>query len=301
MHPLLLRPLWIGRFLLRTLTEGSSAFLRFHPGYHGSTIPSARFIRRHRERLFGPPVLDDGIDYNRATQLALLERFVEFYPDFVVPQSPTAGRLYHYANPMFPFPDAFVLYGIFRAFRPKRVIEVGSGYSSALMLDMANDFLPDTCFTFIDPYSTTIQDVLAKRPQGRYELLRTEVQDVDLDVFRSLDAGDVLFLDTSHALKIGSDLSTHLFRILPALKPGVLVHVHDIYFWEYPEHFVMEGRTYNETYFLRAFLQYNSAFEIVFHSAQMQLEQPEAFTVRMPGFFKPGQGSNQSLWLRRTR
>lgn len=289
------------RFFLRALTEGSSAFLRFQPGYHGSTIPSAKFIQRNRERLFSPPTLDDGIDYNRATQQALLDQFVGYYRDFNPPEKPTEGRLYHYTNRMFPFPDAFILYGMFRAFMPKRVVEVGSGFSSALMLDMSHDFLPDTRFTFIDPYSTTIQDVLAKRPRGHYELLRTEVQDVDLEIFRRLESGDILFLDTSHSLKIGSDVSTHLFSILPALKPGVLIHIHDIYFWEYPERFVMEGRTYNETYVIRAFLQYNNAFEILYHGAQMQREHPQAFTARMPGYFRHGQNSCQSLWLRKVR
>lgn len=301
MHPFLLRCLWVGRFFIRALVEGSSAFLRFQPGYHGSTIPSAKFLKRNRHRLFGPPALDDGIDYNRTTQHALLEQFVGYYPDFNPPEKATEGRLYHHANSMFPFPDAFVLYGMFRAFKPKRVIEVGSGFSSALMLDMSHEFLPGTHFTFIDPYSRTIQDVLRKHPRGHYELLRTEVQDVDLEVFRGLEAGDVLFLDTSHALKIGSDLSTHLFSILPALKAGVLIHIHDIFFWEYPEQFVMEGRTYNETYFVRAFLQYNDAFEILYHSAQMQVEQPEVFAVRMPGYFKSPQDRGQSLWLRKTR
>lgn len=301
MHPLLLRMLWTGRFFIRALLEGSSAFLRFQPGYHGSTIPSAKFIRHNRDRLFGPPELDDGIDYNREKQKALLEKFIRFYPDFNPSELPTQDRLYHYDNGKFTFPDAFILYSMFREFRPNRVIEVGSGFSSALMLDISQEFLPNTRFTFIDPYSTTIQDVLVKRPPGDYELLRTEVQDVDLEVFRQLESGDVLFLDTSHTLKIGSDVSTHLFRILPALKPGVIIHIHDIYFWEYPERSVMEGRTYNETYFVRAFLQYNNAFEILYHSAQMKHENAEIIRDGMPGLFKLEKDDCQSLWLRKVK
>ena len=296
-------PLWVVRFFLAALREGSAAFLRFHPGYHGSTIPSRKFIQDHRERLFNALPGNDGIDLNRERQHELLERFIGYYPDFTPPEQPTAGRLYHHRNTMFPFPDAFILYGMFRTFKPKRVVEVGSGFSSALMLDMSRDFLPDTRFTFIDPYSQNIQDVLRGRPEGHYELIRREVQDIDLALFSSLGDGDVLFLDTSHAVKIGSDVSTLLFRVLPALQPGVIVHIHDIYYpWEYPEDFVLEGRTYNELYFVRAFLQFNRAFEILYNASQMEFEQPDAFTARMPGYFKPvgdKRDGHTSLWLRK--
>ena len=295
-------PLWVLRFFLAALREGSAAFLRFQPGYHGSTIPSRKFIQDNRERLFNVLPGNDGIDLNRGRQRELLERFIGYYPDFTAPEQPTGGRLFHYANPMFGFPDGFILYSMFRTFKPRRVVEVGSGFSSALMLDMSRDFLPDTRFTFIDPYSQNIQDVLRGRPEGHYELIRREVQDIDLALFADLGDGDVLFIDTSHSVKIGSDVSTILFRILPALNPGVLVHIHDIYYpWEYPEDFVLEGRTYNELYFVRAFLQFNSAFEILYNSSQMEFEHPEAFTERMPGYFKvAGQTrGHTSLWLRK--
>jgi predicted O-methyltransferase YrrM len=248
-------------------------------------------------------VVDDGIDLNRAQQQNLLEKFVAFFPDFTPSEDSTHGSLYFYNNSMFGFSDAFALYGICRTFKPARIIEIGSGFSSALMLDISREFLPDVNLTFIDPYSETIGRVLKSHPGGNYELIRREVQDIDLEFFRQLGENDVLFIDTSHSIKIGSDLSSIFFSILPALKPGVIVHVHDIYFpWEYPEEMVVEGRTYNEIYFVRAFLQYNNAFEIIYNTSQMELEQPDCYTNRMPGYFKQtGQRAGQSLWLRKTR
>jgi predicted O-methyltransferase YrrM len=294
----MLRLLWMARFFLSTVKEGSGAFLRFQPGYHGSTIPSGKFLQQNRERLFNPPQEEDGIDDRRAEQVALLQRLLTHYPEFDPPEHEQAGRLYHYANSMFGFPDAFVLYAMLREFKPKRVVEVGSGYSSALMLDASREFLPETRFTFVDPYSETIRKVLADRPEGHYDLQRTPVQDVSLDLFRELGDGDILFLDTSHAVKIGSDVSALLFRVLPALRPGVIVHFHDVFHpWEYPEDFVMAGRTYNEVYFLRAFLQFNSAFEILLNTSQMEAEG-----VFPPGYFdRAGVKTTQSLWLRRVR
>lgn len=292
-------PLWIARFVFAALRERSGNFLRFQPGYHGSTIPSARFVSENRERLFNPPQHDDGIDLNRDQQLALLQQFLSYLQDFQPPEEPTEGRLYHYANSMFGFSDAFVLYSFLRAFQPRRVIEVGSGYSSALMLDTARDMLPTTSFAFIDPYSQTIRDVLSKH-RGTCIHHTEQVQDIPLDFFGALDAGDVLFLDTSHAVKIGSDVSYLLFQVLPALKPGVLVHLHDIFWpWEYPEDFVMAGRTYNEVYFVRAFLQYNDAFEILFNSSQMEVEHRDLYPA---GYFdRAGVKTGQSLWLRKVK
>lgn len=295
---------WVIRFFYYSVKERSLAFLRFYPGYHGSTIPSLRVVLDEREQLFDADTsVDDGIDMNRSRQLELLEKFTEFYADFQPAENQVPDRLYWYNNPMFGFSDAFSLYGIFRTFRPARVLEIGSGYSSALMLDLSREFLPHTRFTFVDPYSTTIGKVLANHPEGHYELIREQAQDLDLVVFRELNENDVLFIDTSHVVKIGSDLSVIFFAILPSLKPGVLVHIHDIYYpWEYPVGMVMEGRTYNEVYFVRAFLQFNDAFEIVFNTSQMERENPEFFNVRMPGYFKStGHQAGQSLWLRKKR
>jgi predicted O-methyltransferase YrrM len=297
---LALQPFWMVRFIYHAIRERSGWFFRYYPGYHGSTIPSRKYLAMNRARLFkNTPFENDGIALNRENQRALLDDFVGFYPDFAPAAQSKDGQLYYYENDMFGYNDAFFLYAMFRTFKPRRVIEVGSGFSSALMIDVSKQLLPNTHFTFIDPYSERIQKVLSTKPEGSYELIRKEAQQIPLDTYSALEENDLLFIDTSHAMKIGSDLSTFIFSVLPVLKPGVIVHFHDIWHpWEYPEDMVMEGRNYNEIYFVRAFLQFNDAFEIVFFNSQMEHEHRDFIEQKMPGFFKC---TGKSLWLRKTK
>lgn len=304
LRSLIVVPFWALRFFFFAVKERSLPFLRFYPGYHGSTIPSGSFLRSNRDRLFASATAaKDGVDLGQEAQAALLDEFIQYYPTFNPPELPAIGNLYHYSNSMFGFSDAFILYSILRKFKPAGVIEVGSGHSSALMLDVAKEHLPSTSFTFIDPYSETIQQVLAQRPEGTYRLIREQIQDVDPAMVAELNAGDILFIDTSHAVKIASDLSTIFFSLLPALKKGVLVHIHDIAFpWEYSEEMVMSGRTYNEIYFVRTFLQFNDSFEILYFNSQMEFLHKKDIERRMPGYFKSsGHKDGQSLWLRKVR
>jgi predicted O-methyltransferase YrrM len=298
---LVLVPFYLLRFAWRALRSGSGAFARYYPGYHGSTLPGLREVMADRERIFRATLpCNDGVELHEDAQLALLERFIGYFPDFRPAPGPTPDRLYHLDNDMFGFNDAFVLYAMLREVQPARVVEVGSGYSSALMLDTARERGLATRFTFIDPYSTNIAKVLAGNPQGAWKLVRTPVQDAGLELYRELEAGDILFIDTSHVVKIGSDLSFLFFHVLPSLRPGVLVHIHDIWHpWEYPEAMVREGRAYNEIYFVRAFLQFNRAFEVVYFSSFVEHRHRALIQARMPGYFNAG-STGASLWLRRT-
>jgi hypothetical protein len=296
---LFLKPTYVLRFVYRALREDSLLFSRFYPGYHGSTIPSMKSLKAERERIFGhhEPGFD-GIDMRKVEQEELLGEFSTYYKDFN-PNSEKAGdRLYFYGNDQFGFGDAFFLQCILRHFEPANVFEVGSGHSSALMLDTANECGLETTFTFIDPYSTTIEDVLANKPDGRYSLIRKEVQLLDPKAYELLGEGDVLFIDSSHVIKIGSDLTTLLFSVLPALQKGVIVHFHDIWYpWEYPEEFLMEGRAYNELYFVRAFLQFNAEFEILFFNAFAEQEFKGFISKNMP---RLSNDCGRGLWLRKT-
>ena len=144
--------------------------------------------------------------------------------------------------------QAIILYALLRRLRPKRIIEVGSGFSSALMLDSNDRFLDGSiCSTFIEPYPERLRSLLTEHDKGRIELLQTAVQSVPRDVFAPPVTNDILFIDSSHVTKIGSDVNYLLFEILPRLKPGVVVHVHDVMWpFEYPKEWLMEGRAWNE-------------------------------------------------------
>jgi hypothetical protein len=295
---LFLKPVYVLRFVYHGLKEDSLLFSRYYPGYHGSTIPSLKWLKTERDRIFSQcqPGFD-GIQLRKDEQYKLLEQFARYYKEFNPDYEKNSGRLYFYNNDMFGFGDAFFLYCILRHFKPTNVIEVGSGHSSALMLDTANECGHKTTHTFIDPYSTTIGLVLANKPAGQYSLIRQEIQFVDPKIYESLGENDVLFIDSSHVVKIGSDLTTLLFTVLPVLPKGVIVHIHDIWYpWEYPENFLVEGRAYNEIYFVRAFLQFNSDFEIMFFNSFVEQEFTGFILEAMPRLTKD---TGKGLWLRK--
>jgi hypothetical protein len=293
-------PFYFVRFVIYSITTRSLWFYRYFPGHYGSTLPSGADIRKHRAKLFNPPGLtNDGVELNTKKQLELLNEFASYHDDFAPDKDASPSRLYYYRNDMYGFADGLVLYCFLRHFKPTKVIEIGSGHSSGLMLDCAKGYLPETHFIFVDPYSTTIADVLSKHSGGNYQLIREPVQEVDLTVYSDMRENDILFIDSSHVLKIGSDLSTILYSILPSLNAGVIVHFHDIIFpFEYYETMLREGRAWNEIYFLRAFLQFNSSFEILFFNSFLEQVHSGEVRGKMPNYFRSG---GSSLWLRKTR
>jgi hypothetical protein len=152
------------------------------------------------------------------------------------------------------------------------------------MLDINELFLGDSAhLTFIEPFPARLLEVIGEEEVNHHTIIRKPVQEVPLGVFESLSENDILFVDSTHVIKIGSDVGQLLFNILPVLKPGVLVHFHD-FFWpfEYPQEWLYQGIAWNEQYILRAFLQYNKAFEIIFfnqflgyrHGASMKRNLP---------------------------
>jgi predicted O-methyltransferase YrrM len=198
---------------------------------------------------------------NFTTNLGLLYADVPFTD---VPTTPYSFY-YDHDNVYFRHTDAIVLYSLLRHFKPRRVVEVGSGFSSRAMLDTAQLFLNDTIdFTFIEPYPERLLSLLRREEKERYTILQKPVQNVPIELFKSLESPDILFIDSSHIVKIGSDVGYIIFHILPVLNKGVIVHFHDI-FWpfEYPKEWLMKGLAWNEAYFLRAFLQYNQNFQIL--------------------------------------
>jgi hypothetical protein len=126
------------------------------------------------------------------------------------------------------------------------------------------------------------------------------VQDTPPEVFEALGAGDVLFIDTSHTVKTGGDVTLLFNEILPRLKPGVIVHVHDIFLpGDYPQPWVLDGWGWNETYLVHAFLAFNSAFEVLLGMQYMLWHEREALEEAFPGLRAQGARGGTSLWMRR--
>lgn len=240
--------------------DAPSSLILYPAGHFHSPLPSESEV----SEFLSSPMNENiaGVDLNEAGQEQLLTDLAIYWPEFDWPLERSAEKRYFLNNDMFLGADATQLYAMMRKFPPKHVIEVGSGFSSALMLDIADRHGIDAEFTFIEPFPDRLRSLLRKNDQR--EIIESRVQDVPLQVFQKLEHGDLLFIDSSHVAKIGSDVCFLFFEVLPQLQSGVIVHIHDIAWpFEYPSPWLRQGRAWNEAYFLRAFLQHNAAFEIL--------------------------------------
>ena len=235
------------------------------PGHFYSPIHDPALIQRERlAKTRGETTSIPGIDLRLADQRSLWSELVALPNGIVHTQTP--GRRYFHDNQVYGPGDALVLAGMLGKFRPRRVIEIGSGFSSACMLDAAEEHGLQTHFTFIEPYPMTLFWHLTEQDREACRVIQSPVQNVDLAVFDELQSGDFLFIDSTHVMKSGSDVNFELFEILPRLKPGVIVHFHDT-FWpfEYPTDWLIHLRyAWNELYGLRAFLMYNDRVSMLF-------------------------------------
>lgn len=277
------------------------------PGHFYSPIPDFESLVAHRERLFRTDRPLAGIDLRADSQLAMLEKMCRYYEDFPFRDSQQLPAHY-FDNVYFPYFDAVILFAMLQVIRPQRVIEVGSGFSSAVMLDVAaRQEMSGLNLTFIDPDLSRLEPILQHTSVSpdRYQTLQSRVEDVGHGIFQSLRRGDVLFIDSSHVLKTGNDVHFLLFDVIPKLSQGVYVHIHDIHFpFEYPELWLDQRRAWNEAYAVRAFLSFNSAFEIVIFNDYLVARHSDTIKKLFPGMVDRLQRSAAkvkagSLWLRR--
>jgi len=269
-------------------------------GHFHSPIPALSDVKASLDEIFQIPNGVRGVDLNDQRQQELLNLFAEFYAEQPFSEHKSSNRRYYFDNPNYAYGDGITLYGMIRHLKPKRIIEVGSGFSSAAMLDVNELFFDNSiACTFVEPRPQLLQSLLKEGDRSRIRLLPYTVQDVDPRVFRELEASDILFIDSSHVSKTGSDVNCILFNILPILNSGVHVHFHDIFYpFEYPSVWVYENRAWNEAYLLRAFLQYNRTFEVEFFSNYMVHKHLQVFESRMPHFLKNPGGN---IWLKKTQ
>jgi predicted O-methyltransferase YrrM len=283
---------------LAKLRAAQSEWARFFPpGHFYSPLPSREEVAEAFGRGgFGPPF--PGIELNEAAQFARLERFATWYAEQPFPEQQTKGARYYLDNPSYGHYDAIMLYGMLREARPRRIIEVGSGFSSAAMLDLNERTLGGSVqFTFIDPDMVRLRKLLREEDATRVTLIEKRVQEVPLDTFTALRENDVLFIDSSHVSKIGSDVNRLYFDVLPALAPGVLIHIHDVAGnLEYPREWFEEGRAWNEQYLLRAFLMHNRDFRIELFTGYLFNTRHDWFRQHMPLCARGGGGQ---IWLRK--
>ena len=247
------------------------------------------------------------VDLNIDTQLDLVDNifptFKHEYNKFPV-SSREVSMPTEFAidNGAFAFVDAYVLYCMIRHFLPKRIIEIGSGISTLISSKACSENKLGGVLTeliAIEPYPN---DTLKRGFPGLSRLIQEKVENIDFTLFESLNENDILFIDSSHVVRIGGDVIFEFIEVLPRLKKGVIVHFHDIFLpLHYPKEFVMKQRLFfTEQYLLQAFLMYNHAWEVLWAGTFMHLNYPErlkqAFHHYRPD--KPGSGS---FWMRRKR
>ena len=270
---------WSGEMMLRRSNQALAGTHAFPPGHYHSPIVDPEELKKRQDAMWtgDDPLL--GIDLNDQVHRRILtEVFPKYIAEFDYPvelDCAPGPASFYVNNSQFGWLDASVLFVLLREWAPKRIIEVGSGYSSLLMADVNRRFLHGQIdITCIEPNP---RDFLRGEIPGIARVLQRNVQDVPLEIFRQLARGDVLFIDSSHVAKTGSDVNYLMFQVLPRLAPGVRVHIHDIFFpSEYPKDWVLrENRSWNEQYVVRALLMYSSAFKLVFGSSIAYHRHPE--------------------------
>ncbi len=270
------------------------------PGHFYSPLvdPANPHVRRildnHPKSVLAP---DESLQIDDDAILETFARIVDLSALMRFQAEKSSGCRFYLNNPAFSFGDATAYFGILLDRVPRRVIEIGSGYSSCLLMD-TNDrhFGGLINFTMIEPYPDVLRSLLEESDPYWANLLVSDLQNVPTETFRELQANDILFIDSSHVGKMGSDVNDYLFRILPSLNPGVLIHIHDIpYPFEYGSQWIDdENRSWNEAYLLRAFLQYNRAFKIIYFSHYMIRVHTQLVVEQLPlAKFNGG----ASIWL----
>ncbi|NRA99187.1 MAG: class I SAM-dependent methyltransferase [Rhodobacteraceae bacterium] len=267
-------------------------------GHFYSPIANPEDIAARRDRIFARKEGSVGIDYNVDAQLALLSALAPYVTQIDYPvDKPDDARTYFYGNTQFPVLDAEFLFTALCHFRPKAMIEVGSGYSSLITADVNRRILNGSLsFSCVEPYP---HQFLVDGVDGITDLVMSKVEDLDLSFFDRLGDGDILFIDSSHVSKVGSDVNYLFFEVIPRLKPGVMVHIHDIFLPDdYPEIWALDqNRNWNEQYLLHAFLQFNSEWKVMWSSHLMGTRHGDEVTKVFPRY--PELGGGGSLWMRR--
>jgi hypothetical protein len=275
--------------------------LHVPPGHFSSPVVDPIEAERHITRLEGNPIplSLDGIKINREKMIEKWNSLLPFLNNIPFSQFEASGFRYAFENPSYSWGDGSILYAMLRSHQPRRVTEVGSGWSSACALDTVGRYFEGECeFTFVDPYPQLLVSLIGNVPTN-VRIIEMPVQQVPLATFESLEAGDILFIDSTHVLRTGSDVCFELFEVLPRLAVGVLVHFHDM-FWpfEYPRLWaVHENRSWNELYAVRAFLTNNDDWHITFFNDYFAKTERELIAASYPDFLK---NSGGALWLQRT-
>jgi predicted O-methyltransferase YrrM len=272
----------------------------FAPGHYHSPVVDPDTVREYYDRetaMSADQIAGMDIDLARMRRLWLAN--LDFIKATPFTDGPSPANRYCFEGGPYPHGDGVTLRLMIGHHRPRRIVEIGSGYSSACALDAADHAaLSDFHLTCIEPYPDRLKSLLRPGDDGRVTIIEQPVQAVSPQIVDALEPNDILLIDSTHVMKTGSDVHFEMFHLLPRLKPGVLVHVHDVAFpFEYPEKWVFEENySWNEAYALRCFLMFNSAFRVLFwsslyaHAYSSEIKAEFAPFLRNPG---------SAIWIER--
>ncbi len=272
-----------------------------HPnGHFYSPVvdPESLLDRQHNLWPSNPEVL--GIDFNDAYhQTVLTEYFPRHFPKYDYPEHPPKDgddAAFYTQNSQFSWLDCRTLFVLLNEWRPNRYVEVGSGFSSLLAANVNARFLDNaSSVRCVEPYP---REFLLKPIDGLSEVVQSKVELLPLSFFSELAAGDVLFIDSSHVSKTGSDVNYLVFEILPRLASGVRIHIHDMFFpYDYPREWVLEeNRSWNEQYLVRALMMFSNRFRVLFGCSYAFHKFPEQVSAALA--FADGRGfAGGSFWM----
>lgn len=294
----------IRRAVKKTFPVWERLGIHVTPIHFYEPIPDTRSLS---DNLWTNPSALVGLQMNEEGQRRLLEVFSSSYRSeyegLPKDRTPTPYR-YYVDNCGFGSVDGELLYCMIRHFKPRRIIEIGSGNSTYLsaqaILKNAEDKNGYECeLTAIEPYPSP---VLKKGFPGLTRLVQKRIQDVPFSEFEKLGENDILFIDSSHVLKIGGDVQYEYLEILPRLRKGVLVHSHDIYLpSDYPREWVLKNHIFwTEQYLLQAFMAFNDSFEVVLAAGYVHKRHPEWLESAFSSYTRDTRWPG-SFWMRRTR
>lgn len=293
----------VQRFVDKTFSFWEKLGLHLTPNHYYQPVPDTSVLK---DELWRKKSGLSGISINEDSQVNLLSQFSsKFKQEYEsLPRSRTSVPFAYYVNNgSFESVDGEILWCMIRHFKPRRIFEVGSGSSTYLsaqaVLKNRTDENHDCELVAFEPYPN---EVLKAGFPGCAKLVVAKIQDVPLAEFGKLQENDILFIDSSHVLKIGSDVQYEYLDVLPRLNKGVIVHFHDIFLpAEYPREWILkQHKFWNEQYLLQAFLAFNSSFEVLWAGSYMHLNYPEKLEAAFSSYAKGGAWPG-SFWIRRTK
>jgi predicted O-methyltransferase YrrM len=241
-----------------------------------------------------------GIDFNTAEQLDLLSKF-DYNEELVkFPLEEVEQFEFYYNNGFCESGDAEYLYNMIRHFKPGQIVEIGSGYSTLIaqkaILKNKTENSDYQCKQIcIEPYAQPWLETKG------VDVIRKRVETIDKSVFQQLGRNDILFIDSTHIIRPQGDVLFEYLEILPILKPGVIVHIHDIFMpRDYPHDWIYEHRLWNEQYLLEAFLTFNEKFKIIGAVNYLSHNYNKEFSDKHPVFSKQPGREPGAFWMIKT-